>query len=92
MTLKIRSERLGKNFLSMKRDDLMMEHFLMFNNQKDLNYNDHYFLCRLLAHGGRIWGKNNADGKGATFTFSLPLQLENGQPANVTKPFVFTIS
>jgi len=24
------------------------------------------------AHGGRIWGKNNADGKGATFSFSLP--------------------
>jgi signal transduction histidine kinase len=24
------------------------------------------------AHGGRIWGKNNADGIGATFTFSLP--------------------
>ncbi|PWU82125.1 MAG: hypothetical protein DLM72_03440 [Candidatus Nitrosopolaris wilkensis] len=25
------------------------------------------------AHGGRIWAKNNADGKGATFSFSLPL-------------------
>ena len=25
------------------------------------------------AHGGRIWAENNADGKGATFTFSLPL-------------------
>jgi signal transduction histidine kinase len=24
------------------------------------------------AHGGRIWAENNADGKGATFTFSLP--------------------
>ena len=24
------------------------------------------------AHGGRIWGKNNADGRGATFSFSLP--------------------
>jgi len=24
------------------------------------------------AHGGRIWAKNNADGKGATFSFSLP--------------------
>jgi signal transduction histidine kinase len=25
------------------------------------------------AHGGRIWAENNADEKGATFTFSLPL-------------------
>ena len=25
------------------------------------------------AHGGRIWAENNADGKGATFTFSIPL-------------------
>jgi signal transduction histidine kinase len=25
------------------------------------------------AHGGRIWAKNNADGKGAIFSFTLPL-------------------
>jgi two-component system, OmpR family, sensor histidine kinase VicK len=25
------------------------------------------------AHGGKIWGENNSDGKGATFTFALPL-------------------
>ena len=25
------------------------------------------------SHGGRIWAENNADGKGATFTFSLPI-------------------
>jgi nitrogen-specific signal transduction histidine kinase len=25
------------------------------------------------AHGGKIWGENNKDGKGATFTFTLPL-------------------
>jgi two-component system, OmpR family, sensor histidine kinase VicK len=24
------------------------------------------------AHGGKIWGQNNSDGRGATFTFSLP--------------------
>jgi signal transduction histidine kinase len=25
------------------------------------------------AHEGRIWAENNADGKGASFYFSLPL-------------------
>jgi signal transduction histidine kinase len=25
------------------------------------------------AHGGRIWAENNKDGKGATFSFTLPL-------------------
>jgi two-component system, OmpR family, sensor histidine kinase VicK len=26
------------------------------------------------AHGGKIWAENNHDGKGATFTFTLPIQ------------------
>jgi two-component system, OmpR family, sensor histidine kinase VicK len=26
------------------------------------------------THGGRIWGKNNSHGKGATFAFTLPLK------------------
>jgi signal transduction histidine kinase len=25
------------------------------------------------SHGGKIWAQNNLDGKGATFSFSLPL-------------------
>jgi signal transduction histidine kinase len=24
------------------------------------------------AHGGKIWAENNSEGKGATFSFSLP--------------------
>jgi two-component system, OmpR family, sensor histidine kinase VicK len=26
------------------------------------------------AHGGKIWAENNTDGRGATFTFTLPIQ------------------
>jgi two-component system sensor histidine kinase VicK len=26
------------------------------------------------THGGKIWGENNPDGRGATFSFSLPLE------------------
>jgi len=33
------------------------------------------FICKNIVetHGGKIWAKNNEDGKGATFSFSLPL-------------------
>ena len=32
------------------------------------------FICKSIieVHGGKIWAGNNTDGKGATFTFSLP--------------------
>jgi hypothetical protein len=26
------------------------------------------------AHGGRIWGENNSNGKGATFGFVIPIK------------------
>jgi two-component system sensor histidine kinase VicK len=34
------------------------------------------YICKSIieAHGGRIWAQNNKDEKGATFSFSLPLQ------------------
>ena len=36
------------------------------------------YICKSIiqAHGGKLWAENNADGKGATFTFSLPLSEE----------------
>jgi signal transduction histidine kinase len=35
------------------------------------------YICKSIieAHGGKIWAENNPDGKGATFTFSLPTSL-----------------
>ena len=34
------------------------------------------------AHGGRIWAQNNADGQGATFSFTLPID-QNKEWENV---------
>ena len=31
------------------------------------------------SHGGRIWAENNADGRGATFAFSIPLGNQNNE-------------
>jgi signal transduction histidine kinase len=33
------------------------------------------FICKgiIEAHGGRMWAQNNTNGKGATFSFSLPI-------------------
>jgi len=33
------------------------------------------YICKSIvdSHGGKIWAKNNENGKGATFSFSLPL-------------------
>jgi signal transduction histidine kinase len=40
------------------------------------------YICKgiIKAHGGRIWAKNNKDGKGATFSFSLPLSGNTHDP------------
>ena len=34
------------------------------------------YICKKIieAHGGRIWGVNNLDGKGALFKFTLPVK------------------
>lgn len=32
------------------------------------------------AHGGTIWAGNNSDGKGATFSFSLPIRFLRSEP------------
>jgi signal transduction histidine kinase len=51
--------------------------FQKFMTQSDKGTGLGLFISKSIveAHGGRIWGENNPDRKGATFSFSLPLLI-----------------
>jgi two-component system sensor histidine kinase VicK len=48
--------------------------FSMFATESEIGTGLGLFISKNIveAHGGKIWGENNTDGKGATFVFSLP--------------------
>src|SRR5919108_809998 len=56
-------------------EDIMPLLFKKFATRSEKGIGLGLFVCKSIveAHGGRIWAENNADGKGSTFTFSLPL-------------------
>jgi signal transduction histidine kinase len=49
--------------------------FTKFATRSDMGTGLGLFISKGIveAHGGRIWAENNSDGKGATFSFTLPL-------------------
>jgi signal transduction histidine kinase len=48
--------------------------FSKFGSRSEMGTGLGLFISKNIveAHGGKIWGENNTDGKGATFVFTLP--------------------
>ena len=55
--------------------DIMPRLFTKFATKSDQGTGLGLFISKNIVnvHGGRIWAENNKDGKGATFSFTLPL-------------------
>jgi signal transduction histidine kinase len=55
--------------------DILHNLFDKFTSKAEFGTGLGLFISKSIveAHGGKIWAKNNNDGKGATFSFSLPL-------------------
>jgi signal transduction histidine kinase len=55
--------------------DIMPRLFTKFASKSYAGTGLGLFICKSIieAHKGRIWAENNADGRGATFCFSLPI-------------------
>jgi signal transduction histidine kinase len=56
--------------------DMMPRLFTKFASKSQAGTGLGLFISKSIveAHGGRIWAENNTEGKGATFTFTLPIQ------------------
>jgi signal transduction histidine kinase len=58
--------------------EIMPKMFDRFTSKSDQGTGLGLFISKSIveAHGGKIWGENNQDGKGATFYFALPMLPE----------------
>ena len=54
--------------------EIMPRLFTIFASKSDSGAGLGLYLKIIIeAHGGRIWAENNSDGRGATFSFTLPV-------------------
>jgi two-component system sensor histidine kinase VicK len=55
---------------------LLLRLFTKFATKSDKGTGLGLYISKSIveAHGGKIWAENNSDGRGATFTFTLPIQ------------------
>jgi two-component system, OmpR family, sensor histidine kinase VicK len=54
--------------------ELLPRLFTKFISKSEIGTGLGLFICKGIveAHGGKMWAKNNSDGAGATFSFSIP--------------------
>jgi signal transduction histidine kinase len=59
--------------------EMMTRLFTKFSTKSETGTGLGLFICKSIieAHGGKIWAKNNFDGKGSTFSFKLPCHTIN---------------
>ena len=69
LTVKITDTGLGID------PDMLMRLFTKFATKSDHGTGLGLYISKSIveAHGGRIWAENNSDGRGATFSFILPI-------------------
>src|ERR671932_1693849 len=61
--------------------EIMPKLFRKFATKSETGTGLGLYICKSIIefHNGRIWAENNADGNGATFTFSLPISRQQYQ-------------
>jgi signal transduction histidine kinase len=80
VSTKVKENRKKEVFVTIKdtgqgiHPDILPRLFLKFASKSFQGTGLGLFISKSIveAHGGKIWAENNSDGKGATFTFSLP--------------------
>jgi signal transduction histidine kinase len=82
-TIKVFLEKTGNEILVSVKDtgtgidaEILPRLFTKFSTKSNTGTGLGLFISKSVveAHGGKIWAENNADGKGAKFSFSLPIK------------------